>query len=1218
MHLASFGIRRGDFIAGDRAPGGNGSGGRDPGSYFGHHECSGGQQRRPEEPTVLSPFVVDAAEDQGSYKANSTLAGTRVRTDLNDISSALSVVTAQFLQDTGATNSQDLLVYTVNTEVGGINGNFSGQGGLPSYNEALINPSNTTRVRGLDSADNTRNYFLTDIPWDSFNSGRIDLQRGPNSILFGVGSPAGIINNSVNDAEFQNFYKVENRVGSYGSLRDSADLNYVLIKNTLAIRFSWVDDDELYQQRYAYNNSKRFYGALRYDPNFFGKDNHTSLRANFERGGVSANNPRALPPVDEITPWFATTNAYGNVPLNKLTVNEYMPGNDNSAGNPGYIAYIGGSWAQGRTYYPDVISYYNGGGATTTSSTPTQVIAGMIPTGYGVNSAGVVSGTIAGLPFYRPDGVPPFSLYAANAAVPVPGGAFYADKVITDPSIFNFYDNLLDGPNKLEWQNWSAANVALSQTFFNDRLGFEVVYDRQKYVSGEDSFLQGENYAIGIDVNDTYSNGAANPDVGRPYVANSFWTGADASTIERSSLRFTTTGDLNSADFFGKNLVTEILGRSVLTGLLEEDRKDTDSLQWNQYGADENLPSLFNVPVDTLTSNRQYDWVDYIGPSLMGASSASGANLQPITNVIAPSSQSTFSYFNSHWNAPSVNPGAPYSYVSPATGQMVTTTQSDNPANYVGWTSATVNWLNANNPQQFPDLVTGAQKFRYTDISEGITWQGYFFDGDLVGTFGWRKDSVVNRQGSGSSNPVSGLVSTDFSVDPDSRTEAVGESKTWGGVYHLPKRWTNAIPIPGGLSVSAFYDRSSNFKADAPRQNLFGDTIPNPNGQTKEYGFILGALNDRLTLKVDWYRTVEQFATLDSTNGNSIAGLGSNGYFMWAAPDWGLGYAAQLQDGLEGINHNADWNYALADGVPGAGAGPGSPAFDNAPETAVSKAVVQAWLNIPLPASFFNYYGIHPLPIDPALGKASGEIRSDFGPGYTENISIGSEEWSGTSNAVSTTNTLSKGTELELSGQLTKNWNLTLNYSRTFATHEDVDPTTAAFMSSMYTFFTGPAGQLRLWGPGATPIGPQWVANVYDPYLVEVHTEGLSAPEVAPWRFNVITSYTFDRGPLKGLLIGGADRLEAGRILGYPYSPALGFLDVVHPYIGSNEQYFDAWIGYSRRIFNNRVRWQIQLNSRNLFQKSHLQPDSIEPDGSLALERIQEGMTWQLSNSFEY
>ena len=55
-----------------------------------------------EEAIVLYPFVVDSAEEKGSYKANSTLAGTRVRTDLNDVASALSVVTAQFLQDTGA------------------------------------------------------------------------------------------------------------------------------------------------------------------------------------------------------------------------------------------------------------------------------------------------------------------------------------------------------------------------------------------------------------------------------------------------------------------------------------------------------------------------------------------------------------------------------------------------------------------------------------------------------------------------------------------------------------------------------------------------------------------------------------------------------------------------------------------------------------------------------------------------------------------------------------------------------------------------------------------------------------------------------------------------------------------------------------------------------------------------------------------------------------
>src|SRR5437868_13981519 len=58
----------------------------------------------PEEVVVLSPFVVDASEDAGSYTAKSTLAGTRVRTDLKDVASAITVVTQKFLQDTSAKN----------------------------------------------------------------------------------------------------------------------------------------------------------------------------------------------------------------------------------------------------------------------------------------------------------------------------------------------------------------------------------------------------------------------------------------------------------------------------------------------------------------------------------------------------------------------------------------------------------------------------------------------------------------------------------------------------------------------------------------------------------------------------------------------------------------------------------------------------------------------------------------------------------------------------------------------------------------------------------------------------------------------------------------------------------------------------------------------------------------------------------------------------------
>lgn len=75
-----------------------------------------------EEVLILSPFVVSAEEDAGSYRATSTLAGSRIRTELRDVASPISVVTAKFLKDTASNNNQDLLTYTTSTEVGGLFG----------------------------------------------------------------------------------------------------------------------------------------------------------------------------------------------------------------------------------------------------------------------------------------------------------------------------------------------------------------------------------------------------------------------------------------------------------------------------------------------------------------------------------------------------------------------------------------------------------------------------------------------------------------------------------------------------------------------------------------------------------------------------------------------------------------------------------------------------------------------------------------------------------------------------------------------------------------------------------------------------------------------------------------------------------------------------------------------------------------------------------------
>jgi hypothetical protein len=60
------------------------------------------------------------------------------------------------------------------------------------------------------------------------------------------------------------------------------------------------------------------------------------------------------------------------------------------------------------------------------------------------------------------------------------------------------------------------------------------------------------------------------------------------------------------------------------------------------------------------------------------------------------------------------------------------------------------------------------------------------------------------------------------------------------------------------------------------------------------------------------------------------------------------------------------------------------------------------------------------------------------------------------------------------------------------------------------------------------------------------------------------------------------------------------------------------WIGYSKKLAYQNVVWRIQLNLRNVGENTRLVPAYYEPDGSLALARIQDGMSWRLSNSLEF
>ncbi len=81
-----------------------------------------------------------------------------------------------------------------------------------------------------------RDFFPTFFALDTYNSERVTFNCGPNAILFGLGSPSGVIEQTLKRARFRDSAQIMTRVDSLDGYRAQFDVNRVLIPKTLAIR----------------------------------------------------------------------------------------------------------------------------------------------------------------------------------------------------------------------------------------------------------------------------------------------------------------------------------------------------------------------------------------------------------------------------------------------------------------------------------------------------------------------------------------------------------------------------------------------------------------------------------------------------------------------------------------------------------------------------------------------------------------------------------------------------------------------------------------------------------------------------------------------------------------------------------------------------------------------------------------------------------------------
>src|SRR5687767_14052667 len=145
----------------------------------------------PGEVVELSPFEVNTSRDLG-YAAENTLAGSRLNARLRDTAGSVSVFTREFLDDLAITDIARLLDYTVYSEM---DTNVWQAGSRPNPSITGENLLNRTLIRGLAASQGT-DYFTNITNGDPYRVGRFEDTRGPNSILFGIGAPGGLLNSS--------------------------------------------------------------------------------------------------------------------------------------------------------------------------------------------------------------------------------------------------------------------------------------------------------------------------------------------------------------------------------------------------------------------------------------------------------------------------------------------------------------------------------------------------------------------------------------------------------------------------------------------------------------------------------------------------------------------------------------------------------------------------------------------------------------------------------------------------------------------------------------------------------------------------------------------------------------------------------------------------------------------------------------------------------------
>lgn len=781
-------------------------------------ETTAGQPATPaqEETLVLSPFEV-VANTKGYYSAN-TMSGTRFNTKLDDLASSVTVMTKEQMSDFAMLDINDVFLYVAGAEGSGTYTDLTIDRNGSVSDNVQLNPTQANRVRGIASANISLGNYETmgRVPVDPIMIDGVEISRGPNANVFGLGNPSGTLNQVPSSANLtRDRTTLQMRADTYDGYRFSVDSNQVLIKGRLALRVSAVNQREGFVRKPSGMDTERYNGMVKYQP-----FKNTTISGSISYFHQYGNRPNFSPPRDSISYWVSQ----GRPTWDPVTSTVHVHGG--SLGpfltNTGLPDYFNNSFTgSGRNYLfidQNGIGYWS---APSGFSNTTPLA--------GATTAGPTSGGQA-VRFMSPTAATGLTL-GRFTAQPL----FTTTPTISDQSIYDWTSINIAAVNH-DWDTMTTANVQVDQVFLNTprqllvgQLGWlredSMRYRRDLIGIRNDN---GQSGQLLIDVNERLLDGTSNPYFLRPYIGQD----QPRTTYEPAKWDTFRAQLAYKLDLTQESGWLKYLGLHTLTG-------------YNEY--------KYRI-------NRRYSYREAIlSPSTWIPAGQSRGNQGAITGGPAAALNITRSYLryyvgdntgnNVDYGPTDFQPGT-YNFVWGNTATGVFNRESD----LLGLAAVT-------------DSTGGGSNAKVLLKTNGGVLQSHFWSDRIVTTFGLREDQQYSRAG-GTPQKLNADGIT-FNYDSINHWapnwKLLSGKTTQGGVVLRPFRDTalvNRMDRGGGAGrffadvlngLSLTYNKSDSFLPQSPAISLQQVEIPNPTGKGEDYGISLDMMEGRLRIRANHF-----------------------------------------------------------------------------------------------------------------------------------------------------------------------------------------------------------------------------------------------------------------------------------------------------------------------------------------------------------------------------